>query len=82
MILEKTLVVYANDSTLFVEIPNPSSRVSTVLSFDSDLVRIGHWCKHWGMLINPFKTKALVITRSKSACTRFSLFVVGWYCGR
>ena len=54
--LEKTLVGYAEDSTLLSEVPELGSRVRIVLSLYRDLARIGDWCKRWGMLVNPMKT--------------------------
>ena len=35
-------------------------------SLNLDLARIGDWCKHWGMLVNPMKIKALVNSRSRT----------------
>ena len=52
-------------STLLDEVPKPFNRVPAVLSHNRDLARIGDWCKLWGMLLNPMKTKALVISRSR-----------------
>ena len=48
--LENTLVGYADDSTLLAEVPEPGSKVQTVLSLNRDLARIGHWYKRWGIL--------------------------------
>ena len=57
---------YGDDSTLLAEVTEPGSRVRTVyLSLNRDLARICDWCKRWGMLVNPMKTKALVISRSR-----------------
>ena len=57
---------YADDSTLLAEVPEPGSRVQTVLSLNRDLARIGDWCKRWGRLVNPMKTKTLLISRSRT----------------
>ena len=56
---------YADDSTLLAEVPEPSSRVQTALSLNRDLARIDDWCKRRGNLVNPLKTKALVISRPR-----------------
>ena len=52
IILENTLVGYAEDSTLLAEVPNPGSPGQVVLSLNhDDLARAGDWCKRWGMLV-------------------------------
>ena len=45
--------------------------MQTVLSLNRNLARIGDWCKRWGMLVNPMKTKALVISRSRTLASIF-----------
>ena len=62
--LENTLVGYVDDSTLLAGVPEPGCRVQAVLSLNRHLNRIGDYCKRWGILVNPMKTKALVISRS------------------
>ena len=57
MILESTLVGYADNSTLIAEVPKPGNRVSTS-SINRDLGRIGDWRKCWGMLVTPITIKA------------------------
>ena len=64
--LENVLVGYADDSTLIATVPRPSDRISVVSSLNRDLIRIGEWCSAWGMLVNPSKTKAMVISRSRT----------------
>ena len=81
MILEYTLVSYADDKTLLAEVRKPSNRVSAVSSLNCDLARIGDRCKRWGMLVNPIKTKALVISRSRSIAHIFPKHVIEWNCG-
>ena len=51
---------------MLAEVPDPGSRVQAVLSLNRDLARIGDWCKRWGLLVNPMKTKVLVISRSRT----------------
>ena len=34
--------------------------------FNMDLARIQVWCNHWCMILNPHKTKALVVSRSRT----------------
>ena len=44
IILENTLVGYADDSTLLAGVPKPNNRVQAVLSLNIDFARIGDWC--------------------------------------
>ena len=50
--------------------------MQTILSLNRDLVRIGDWCKLLGMLVNSMKTKALVISRSRTLATIFPNLVL------
>ena len=64
--LANILVGYADDSTLVAHVPRPSDRVDVVASLNRDLESIGAWCDRWGMEVNPGKTKALIISRSRT----------------
>ena len=33
-----------------------------LLPFNRDLARIQEWCNHWRMILNPNKTKALMVS--------------------
>ena len=35
-------------------------------SLSRELARISEWCNHWCMILNPNKTKALVVSRSRT----------------
>ena len=59
--LENVLACYAADYFV-AKVPEPGSRVQTVLSLNRAFARIGDWCKCWGMLVNPMKTKAVFRT--------------------
>ena len=63
-ILEKKLIGYADDSTLIVVVPSPSSRVAVAESLSSDLVKVSEWFDLWGMKLNASKTKTLIDSRS------------------
>ena len=65
-ILENTFVGYADDSTLIAIIPSPKHRVSVACSLIGDLVRQHAWCELWGMLLNLSKTKAMLLSRSRT----------------
>ena len=64
--LENTLVGYADDSTLISPIPRPADRLSVACSMNRDLDRIRSWCLRWGMVVNPSKTKGLLVSRSRT----------------
>ena len=67
---------YADDSSLLAEAPKPGSKVPALSYLNRDLARIGNWCKRWGMLVNPMKTKALVISRSRTLLPIFPNLVL------
>ena len=68
-ILENVFVGYADDSTLLAIIPSPKSRVMVACSLIRDLVRLQAWCTVWGMLLNLVKTKAMLLSRSRTKLT-------------
>ena len=43
--LENKIVSYADDTTLFARISNPSERISVARSLNRDLAKIQSWCK-------------------------------------
>ena len=64
--LINVLVGYADDSTLVAHVPRPCDRADVVASLNHDLESIVAWCDRWGMQVNPDKTKALIISRSRT----------------
>ena len=65
-LVENRLYTYADDSTLMAVIPKPADRPVVVASLNKVLARIQEWCNHWCMILNPNKTKALVVSRSRT----------------
>ena len=65
-LLQNKLVGYANDSTLLCKIPHPRDRSSLAASLNDDLAVINDWCCRWGMLVNPSKTRGMLISRSRT----------------
>ena len=63
---ENRLFAYADDSTLQAVVRTPADRPAAAASINRDLARIQEWCNHWCMILNPNKTKALVISRSRT----------------
>ena len=44
----------------------PADRPAVAASLNRDLARIQEWCNHWWLILNPNKTKALVVSRSRT----------------
>ena len=64
-LVENRLFAYADDSTLLAVVREPADRPAVVASLNGDLVRIQEWCNHWCAMLNPSKTKALVVSSSR-----------------
>ena len=64
--VENRLLAYADDSTLLAVVHMPSDRPAVAASLNRELARIQEWCNHWCMILNPSKTKALVVCRSRT----------------
>ena len=64
--VENRLFVYADDSTLLAVARKLADRPVVAASLIWDFSRIQEWCDHWCMILNPNKTKALVVGRSRT----------------
>ena len=69
------LVGYADDATLVAVCKRPSDRSSVSDSLLSDMHSLGNWCSQWGMLLNPGKTKTMVVSRSRTAIPSFPALI-------
>ena len=65
-LLQNELVGYADDSTLLCRVPHPRDRSSVAALLNDDLAVISDWCSRWGMLVNPSKTRGMLIFRSRT----------------
>ena len=67
-LVENRLFAYADDSTVLAAVHNPADMLQKekAESLNRDLARIQEWCNHCCMILNPHKTKALVISRSRT----------------
>ena len=65
-LFESKLYAYSDDSTILAVIRKPVDRLAVATSLNKDLARILDWCNHWCMILNPNKTKALEVSRSRS----------------
>ena len=61
-LVENKLNAYADDSTLLAVVRKPADRPAVAASLHRDLARIQEWC----MILNINKTKALVVSRSRT----------------
>ena len=67
-LVENRLFAYADDSTLLAVIRRPSDRPTLATSVNRDLARIHEWCGRYCMLFNQKKSKALLVSRSRTVC--------------
>ena len=65
-LVENRLYAYADDSTLLPVVRQPADRPAVAATLNKDLARIHEWCNHWCMILKPNKTKALVVSRSRT----------------
>ena len=65
-LVENRLLAYAHDSTLLAVLRKPVNRSAVAAFLNRDLARIQEWCNHWCMILNPKKTKAFVVSRSRT----------------
>ena len=75
-LLQNVLVGYADYSTLLCRIPHPRDRSSVAASLNDDLAVISDWCSRWGMLVNPSKTRGMLISCSRTVEPLFPDLVV------
>ena len=66
MLVENRQFSFADDSTLLAVVRKPADRPAVPASFNRVLAGIQEWCNHWCTILNPDKTKALVISRSRT----------------
>ena len=65
-LVENRLFADAFDSTLVAVVRKPAERPAVAASFNKDLARIQEWHNHWCMILNPNKSKDLVISRCRT----------------
>ena len=58
----KTLVGYADDTTLLGVVPRPSDRISVTDSINADLAVISDWRLRYGMKLNAGNTKTITVS--------------------
>ena len=75
-LLQNELVGYADDSILLCRIPHPRDRSSVAASLNDDLAVINDRCCRWGMLVNPSKTRGMLISRSRTVEPLFPYLVI------
>ena len=74
--VDNRLYAYADDSTLMAVVRKPADRPTVAASLNRDVPRIQEWCNHWCMMLNPNKTKALIVSRSRTVNSPFGNLVL------
>ena len=69
------LIAYADDSTLLT-VRKPADRPAVTASLNRYFAKIQEWCNHCCMLLNFNKTKALVVSRSRTVSPPHGDFVL------
>ena len=64
--VENRLYAYADDSTLLAVVRKPADRSAVAAYPNKDVARIQEWCNHWCKIMNPNKTKSLVVSKSRT----------------
>ena len=64
-LVKNRLFACDDDSILLVVVRKPADRPAVAASLNRDLASIQEWCNHWCMILNPNKTKALVVSGSR-----------------
>ena len=77
-LVENRLYAYADDSTLLAVVRKPADRPAFATSLNRDLARIQELSNHWRMILNPNKTKALVVSRYRTVNPPYSDLVLSW----
>ena len=66
LFLKNGQYAYSDNSTLLEVVRKLADRPAVATSLNKDLASIQEWCNHWCMIVNPNKTKALVVNRSRT----------------
>ena len=64
-LVENRLYAYADDFTLLAVVRKTTDGPAGAASLYREFARYQQWCNHWSMILNPNKTTALVVSRSK-----------------
>ena len=75
--ISSKMIAYADDTSLFVEVPSPADRSTVAAMLNNDLYKISSWCEQWGMKLNPSKSHSMIISRSRVALPEHPDIVVG-----
>ena len=64
--ITNNILAYADDTSLYAQIPSPAMRPNVANSLIDDLNKIQSWCLQWGMKLNPSKSKEMIVSRSRT----------------
>ena len=65
-LFENRLFAFADDSTLLAVVLKPANAPAVAASLYTDVARIQEWCNQWCMILNPNKTKSLIVSISRT----------------
>ena len=65
-LVENRLYAYADDSILLAVVRKIADRPIVAASINKDFAQVQEWYDHWCMILNSNKTKALVVSRSRT----------------
>ena len=65
-LVENRIYSWSDESTLLAVVRKPADRPAVATSLNKNLARIHEWCNHWCMILNPNKTKAFVVSESRT----------------
>ena len=65
-LVDNRLYAYDDDSILLAVVRKPADRPAVAASLNRELAMIQESCNYWSTILNPNKTKALVVSRSRT----------------
>ena len=75
--MENKLIGYADDSTFIGVVSSLGLRVAVAESLSRDLVKVRELCDLWGMKLNASKTKAMIVSRSRTMHPQSPALTIG-----
>ena len=76
--LENKLIGYADDFTLIAVVPSAAFRITVAESLIRDFGRVSEWCDLLRMKFNASKTKAMIVSRSRTMHPQPHPLTIGW----
>ena len=58
-------------------VSSPALRVAVAESLNRDLVKVSEWCDLWGIKLSSSKTKAMIVSRSRTRHLQLPALTIG-----